>query len=88
MSGFHSIGIDLNPVMKIIAKARQATISDAKVAVERLAPIELMKEGTIEMSGSEYSNFLNQVKAHYSKASRSYYYKKFSVFPGFKRIHW
>lgn len=44
ISGFHSIGIDLNPVMKIIAKAKQATISDVEITIERLESFKLAEE--------------------------------------------
>nr|VFK39283.1 MAG: DNA methylase [Candidatus Kentron sp. TC] len=39
LAGFRSIGVDLNPVMKIIAQARQATAHDARVAEERMESV-------------------------------------------------
>nr|VFK77953.1 MAG: Methyltransferase domain-containing protein [Candidatus Kentron sp. SD] len=42
-SGFRSIGIDLNPVMKIIALARQATIHDAKVMKKCLGALKFIE---------------------------------------------
>lgn len=46
MAGYQSIGIDLNPVMKIIAKAKQATkeiISDIDLRLAGLSTIRLRK---------------------------------------------
>jgi len=40
VSGFRSIGVDLNPVMKIIALAKQVTISDANIVEEKIKKIK------------------------------------------------
>lgn len=39
VTGFHSIGVDLNPVMRVIAKAKQATKADIKFVKSRLNKI-------------------------------------------------
>jgi DNA modification methylase len=39
MSGYHSIGVDLNPVMKVISTAKQTTILDVEIAENKIREI-------------------------------------------------
>lgn len=46
LSGYRSVGIDLNPVMKVIAKAKQATVEEAvhiSLKLQKLSSVRLRK---------------------------------------------
>jgi DNA modification methylase len=59
MSGYISIGVDLNPVMKIIAKAKQATFKDIELEKEKLSHVNLKSSITID-SGDPLEAWFDQ----------------------------
>ncbi|MFJ4054589.1 MULTISPECIES: hypothetical protein [unclassified Pseudomonas] len=47
IAGYDSIGVDLNPVMKVIARAKQSTSSDVQKIEQKLAKISTVRIGGV-----------------------------------------
>lgn len=64
VNGYHSIGIDLNPVMKIIAKAKQATRDDAILVKAKIEEVNANIKVTIDLEDPLFTWFeINVVKS-------------------------